>query len=581
MKKYALYVWGLLILTVVACEDPFSHQTFYEQADDDTKITIAAYLDKNPDVYSEWIKFLKYADFYNALNDSKTTVTLFAPTNDAMKAFYASKGISSPEELDYNYARNLVKMHIMKVALSENEFMQYVDEGSLQSATLFGTALTLGYGYINNDVDDAELVYVKPQDTLSIYINNQASVLHMAHQTVNGMVYTLGGVIRPLIETVVDKIHDYQIYTIFYEALQKTGWADRLSVLTDTTYNQDGSYSVRTYKYTVFATPDSIYQLHQIGSFSQLVASLGAGSDYTSSSNALYQYMAYHILDGAFSRSMLTNVFKEGDVNLFNTLDTGEVISVQTLQNTAYVNGTIQFIRSDIKASNGYVHKINDLMPVYKPPRRTVIWDFCNTSEIVSIVNNYGLKAKSIANLFYTNPSSTDYTVDLSDLQLTGNYGIASGITYLSTKSGKSPFCYYKCKYKSATQQTENEYGAFMHNLFLVQVGYNGWIQLTTPTMLAGKYKVELFYAGKSSLKSIYEQGGSLTKFTLDDYLSKLYVWKGWKSTDLYASSTLFDEVTFEQTTSHTFKALLLDSKASSNNNYVQMWDYIQFTPIE
>jgi uncharacterized surface protein with fasciclin (FAS1) repeats len=300
MKKYALDVWGLLILTAVACEDPFSHQTFYEQADDDTKITIVAYLDKNPDVYSEWIKFLKYADFYNALNDSKTTVTLFAPTNDAMKAFYASKGISSPEELDYNYARNLVKMHIMKVALSENEFMQYVDEGSLQSATLFGTALTLGYGYINNDVDDAELVYVKPQDTLSIYINNQASVLQMAHQTVNGMVYTLGGVIRPLIETVVDKIHDYQIYTIFYEALQKTGWADRLSVLTDTTYNQDGSYSVRTYKYTVFATPDSIYQLHQIGSFSQLVASLGAGSDYTSSSNALYQYMAYHILDGAF-----------------------------------------------------------------------------------------------------------------------------------------------------------------------------------------------------------------------------------------------------------------------------------------
>jgi hypothetical protein len=25
------------------------------------------------------------------------------------------------------------------------------------------------------------------------------------------------------------------------------------------------------------------------------------------------------------------------------------------------------------------------------------------------------------------------------------------------------------------------------------------------------------FYAGKLSLKSIYEQGGSLTKFTLDD----------------------------------------------------------------
>lgn len=580
MKKYKIFMWTLLLVCASACEDPFSNQTFYDVSKDNTKITNAAYLENNSDQFSEWIKLLKYANYFNALNDSKTTATLFAPNNEAVQAFYKYKGVSRAEDLDYEYARQVVRVHIMMGSLSENEFMQYVDEGSTESVTLFGSSLSLGYGHTNKDVDDAELVNVTPEDTLTIYINNQASVLKMANQTANGMVYKLGGVIHPLIETVVDKIHDYQIYNIFYEALQKTGWANKLQVLTDTTYNLDGTYSVRDLKYTVFATPDSIYKLKNINSFNDLASSLGAASDYTSQDNALYKYVAYHILDGAYSKATLTNVIHEGDVNLFDTFDTYQVLSVQMVNGTALLNDNIKLIRTDIQACNGLIHKIDGIMPVFKPQRREVIWDFCNTSEIVSIVNNYGLNAKSIANLFYANPGSSDYTIDLSDMQKTGNYGIASGITYYSTKSNTSPFCFYKCKYKSSDNPAENAYGAYMNNLFEIQVGYNGWIQIQTPTILAGKYRVELYYAGSSKLQSLYSQG-SLVKFTLDDIMHKVYIWKGWKSTDVYSSTVLFDEVDFTNTEKHSLKALIMDSNAGTNNNYMQMWDYIKFIPIE
>lgn len=581
IKKNIIFLWVIIVAGITACTDPFANQTFFDNTGDDTELTCAAFLSKNPDKYSEFIAFLKYAGFYNALNDSKTIVTLFAPDNNSMISFYKSKGVSKADELDYNYARNLAKVHLMSGSITEDEFMQSVDDGSMSNATFFGSTMALGYGYINNDVDDALLSNAKIQDTLSIYINNQASVLEMAHQTANGMVYTIGGVLRPIIETVADKIHDYQIYKIFYEAMEKTGWSNKLSVQNDTIQNEDGSTSVMNYSYTVFATPDSIYKLNKINSFSDLSATLGAGSDYNSEDNALNHYVAYHILNGKYDKKALTSVFESDQVNLFDTSDKNQVIQVQNVNDIPFINKTIKFIRTNIQCSNGLLHKIDGIMPVFKPEKRTVIWDFCNTSEIVSIVNSYGIGMKSVSNLFYINPNSTEYSIDISNLQLTGKYGVASGFKYVSTKSGKSPYMFYKCKYKSATEQTQNEYGAYMNNLLIVQVGYNGSIEMTTPTLIAGKYKVELFYGGKSKLYSLYEQG-SLTKFSIDDeYMRKVYIWKGWPKTEIYSSSVIFDEVEFKTTTSHTFKSLLMDSRAGSNNNYMQLWDYVKFTPIQ
>ena len=53
--------------------------------------------------------------------------------------------------------------------------------------------------------------------------------------------------------------------------------------------------------YTVVAVSDDVYRQEGINSLQDLVAKLEAGNDYTSPSNALYQYVAYHILSGAYN----------------------------------------------------------------------------------------------------------------------------------------------------------------------------------------------------------------------------------------------------------------------------------------
>ncbi len=585
--KNLFYILAVAVL-LSACSDPFLGQNFVTTDEDETLITNAAYLEKRSDEFSLWIELLKYADLYNALNDASTTTTVFAPDNNAMKAFMEFKGITSVKELDFEYAREIVKVHLLRSALSESSFMVYVNTGEIQIPTVFGTFLSTSYGYLDNDVDDAELVNVVAQDTLSIYLNNQAKVLESAHQTVNGMVYVLGGVVRPLSENIVEKLRDYGEYGIFLAALEATGWADSLSVCADTVYHLDGSFSVNVINYTCFAVPDQVYKASGINDLGALASRLGAGTNYTDSANTLRQYLAYHLMDSYYHSSSLLSFEEDGQTKIYDTRLKHQVFTIASGDDgKGLINGDTKFIRTNITAENGIIHKVDQLMVVYEPEPVTVIWDFCNSSDIISIVNSYGADpGVNLGNLYTTPLTSKEVQVDLSEDRINGDFGTVSSFTYFDTTSKTSytswrKVGFMKCKYKSAKEQDVNSYGAYLNNLFILNLGYTGWIQMQTPTLIKGKYKVELFYAGTAALQSYYA-AGSLVKFTLDDYLKNLYVWKGMdsKAGSHIRGDVLFEEVEFETSGTHTFKAVMMDLNASTKSPYRQMWDYVKFTPI-
>lgn len=581
--KQLLNVLIIAVLLLVSCSDPFMNQLFVTESDDATTITNAAWLEEHKADFSLWIDLLHYADLYNALNDASTKTTVFAPNNEAMKAFMTFKNITSFEELGVKYAREVVKAHILRnTSLSESNFMVYVKAGSIPVPNVFGTYLTTSYGYLNNDVDDAELPGVKPQDTLTIYLNNQASVLERAHATSNGMVYVLGGVIRPLTETVVQKLKDYGEYKLFVEAIEKTGWDSALNVIADTTYALNGSFSVNAVNYTCFAVPDHVFSQQGIQTLADLKSLLQAGDNLKDSTNALNRYIGYHVLDRIMTRNNLLAFDKAGDTRVFDTKLRYQVIT--TDDSTKSINQQYGFIRSDRFAKNGIIHKIDGIMPVWEPKPVTVIWDFCNSSDVISIVNAYGA-ANSYGNLFTSAIDSKEYQVDLSEDMTTGNYGKASSFTYTFATSATSygswkKVGFLKCKWASTSTPTVNSYKAYMNNLFVLNLGYTGSIKMKTPTIIKGKYKVEFAYAATAALQSFYP-AGSMVRFTLDDYLKQLYVWKGITLTTSHIrTDVLYDEVNFEHSVSHDLKAVMMDIKASTNFPYRQMWDYIKFTPI-
>lgn len=596
MKK-VYFILICFTLLLVACDDKFLNETYIQSTGEDIELSNAEYLSKNADMYSLFIELLKYADFYNALNDANSVSTVFAPTDSAMKVFLKWKGVTDVTELDKDYARNVAEVHVLNYKLNSSSFVDYVETGTIPVKTIFGSYLTASYGRINRDVDDKYLDEQVWQDTTSIYLNNEASVENLAVATSNGVVYTLGGVIHPLAETIKDILIPYNEYNIFVEAIEKTGYDSLISIYADTVINEYGGYSVTNYNFTCFAVPDSIYRLNGISDFAGLAGYLGAGSNYKDSANAVNRYLKYHFFSTKELKSDLFDISDSGQINIFDTNLDGEVVTFEKDNNgEELINGSIKIIKSDIAARNGVIHKINNIMPVYAPAPMPVKWDFTNYPDIISMVNTYGA-GRNLGDLFVSDLSNKEYYIDLTEDRYTGDIGTATSFTYEYNETKSSAKSYnrvgfMKCRYASTKDKVNNSYGAYKDNLLILNLGYAGWVQFTTPTIIKGKYKIEFYYGASASLKDFYASG-SLTKFSLDGNEKKLYVWKGIpgkfidesKQSSTYATGiardVLWNSYEFDTSGKHTFKATLMDINAKTHRSYRQMWDYILFTPID
>ncbi|MCK9300889.1 MAG: fasciclin domain-containing protein, partial [Bacteroidales bacterium] len=356
MKKFSI-LSILVLLLLSACRDPFLDEPFIEYTGEDLELSNAEFLKKYEDKYSLWIQLLKHADMFNALNDASSVSTVFAPDNQAVENFLEWRGVESVEELDFEYARYVAQVHILAQNLPEAVFISYVEDGSIPIKTVFGTYLSTSYGFMDNEVDDIFLPQVMVQDSLSIYLNNQAKVTALARTTANGQVYTLGAVIRPLAESILDILAPYREYDIFIEAARLTEYDKIVSVYADTVYNLDGSFSVNNIRFTCFAVPDSVYNQAGISSAEELAAHLGAGQNYTDTLNALYQYMSYHFLGQIYSKAALFNFKREGQLLIFDTKLPGQVIISEHVEGESKINKVAKIIRSGIQARNGVIHK--------------------------------------------------------------------------------------------------------------------------------------------------------------------------------------------------------------------------------
>lgn len=604
MKRFIIDSSILLafLLMISACDDPLKNELF---VDDDPnsevlKYSNTTYLEERIDEFSLFLDLLHHADLYNALNDASQTNTLFAPNNEAMREFLELKQIDSVEELDFEYARAVVKNHVLRnTELDEDQFVTAVyNDGQINTMTDFGSYLAASYGYIDSDVDDIDLPNAELEDELNIYLdvkgaNNKAPVLEFARPTSNGVVYVMGGVIRPLVETVLQKLKDYHEYTIFVDAIEATGLDSLLSVSADTVYLQGGGYTVNLVNYTCFAVTDAIYQQSQISNLQGLANFIGAGSDYENPKNALYQYIKYHLISRRVLKEDL--ISEEGDLSLFDTMLNGEVFMTETQNGASLINKNISLVRSNITCKNGIIHKIDQVMPVYQPESTTIIWDFCDHKDIVSIANARGA-ALNLGNLFTSPLTNLEQRVNLLDTSL-GNLSEDDFQHLVQSKTGSwaEKVGFMKCKFVNAQNPNFNTFNALNNNFFIVNVGQMGWVQLKTPTIIKGKYRVELYHGATIALASYYTTG-SQTRFIFDDKTPQAvaktqYIWRGAPAnvpnpngsgtvTSYVHKEVLFDEIEFETSESHTFKAVLMDTKASSGA-YRQMWDYLKFIPLD
>ncbi|MBO5835733.1 MAG: DUF5108 domain-containing protein [Bacteroidales bacterium] len=599
MKKLVIFT---LILCLVACTDPFAGQPFITPTEIENEMTCTTLLEHRSEDFSTWIELLRYADYYNGLKDVTASITLFAPTNEAMQEFLQWQGVEKVQDLDLTYARYVVQNHILNGAKINSEtFINFaVDAEPLQVQSLFNAYLKPSFGRTITEVDDADRTdEIIEEETL--FINNQAAVQPRDSGGVrfteasNAIIYYMDDVIRPLAETMVDKLEEQGEYSIFAAACRESGYDKVVEKVRDTIRIQGGGYTIQDYRFTCFAPSDEAMAAANIHSLDDLKARCREDVPQAGDS-ALYQYVKYHFFDQAYTKEQFCKFNSVDETLIYDTQLDGQVIICRndTIDySVPMLNDKAKFVRSNIEARNGYIHKMDYYLPVFEPEPVTIKWDFCNSSDIIAIVNAYGA-SRSLGNLFTSALTNKEEKVDLSDMHRDGDFGPVSSFTY-QANTAKASYSNYravgftKCKYLKASDKNNNTYGAYMNNLLNLNLGYAGWIQFKTPTIIKGKYKVTLHYASDVTMKD-FHSAGSLTKFQFDPELGKsewtknAQVYKGLPTKNvMYCSAdlVLFETIEFDSSNRHLFKAIMLDINAKTNSVYHQMWDYLLFEPIK
>ena len=580
MKNIVRFCLLILCIACYSCDDPYKDTVFkvYDVQ------PAASYLQNRSDDFSEWIKVLKYGDLFNAINRADDAFTVLAPTNEAVRRFYEKKGVSSIEDLGYEYARTLAKYHVINDSIDREDF---VKSGELPGRTLSGDALKVTFG------DEG--------GNKSVYINKEAHVSELAIRTANGRVYVLDDVLSPAVETIYGRLSDKGGYTIFCEALEKTTWSDSLNVVNSVLEGPLGmKVELRKY-FTVFAVSDVVFAKEGITSFDALTAKVGAlTDDYELPNNELNRYIAYHILDGEHTLASLRTFPKPFDREMW---DYKKMLSPRAkndliLMSANGLNDGIQFVEgeTDEIVKNGYIQPIDGYLPVeteFEPI--PVIFDFCDYPEISSYIAAKGkgqLYQQVSRDEVDTYTSLTRYIGRQEIVPQVSSYQLTMGPGgSLATDWGNLAYC-------TKGSATSGNWTKLLNNdALVINIGLNGSLDLTIPPILAGKYRITLYYAYDPSMKFMGERGegsaAGLTNFRLDAKRlvggdnKRIYDAKTGDVQDCFNTSLTTNlsnvetPVEFTTTTSHTLNIVVVDGAASTHKKFRMYFDYLLFEPIK
>lgn len=547
MKLKQIFLFMLPLLAFIACEDPYKDST-YQVYDENP---ISSYLSDQSE-YSEWVSILKYANMFNALNQADQDFTAFVPNNEAVTAFYQKKGVASIEELGAEYAKSLVLFHTVLDTISVDDFIN-------------STSIT-------NLSKDQLSIQIDSTTAGEAILNGEARVTQMAFSVSNGVIYFLADVMTPLVETVYERVAQNESYSIMREALDVTGWADSLNTLADTTY-LDGVQSVSKRYYTFLAVTNASFAQEGIQNLSDLKTTLGAGENVQDSANALFQYVAYHILQSNYTLENLTSFNGADTSSIWDTAADNQVLMItldSLSQEKFFLNqlGTpANFVveSSDVLAKNGFLHEISGYLPIWEPQQATVLWDLTDYGDVRNLVPTEIYQPAA--------PVSSEDNLNIFDA--------ASYVAEVSA-SGVSNRTYNYLAYVTCKTNLRD---ANYFDRLVINLGYLGHVTMRTPTLVKGKYRVDLkfvYLSDHAFMRTMSDGNGGLMKISFDgDHVANVSPYTTVTRTlaGVY-DATLYDEIEFETTAKHDFKIIIMDPAASTNSKFSLQLDCITFTPI-
>ncbi len=512
--------------------------------------------------FGEYVKLLRYANMFNALNQSSsgTSFTAFAPNDAAMRDFYHRRGVDSLEQLSREYARQFVLYHTVQDSILPEAF---VLKKSVQN---------LSGDVINIRIDS--------EHAGQAILNDEGRVVEMGLSAFNGKVYVLSAAMTPLVETVFDRVQETGHSTLMAEALRVTGWADKLSTVVDTIVNADHKIIITHYYYTLLNVSDATFAKAGISSLEQLRNQLrSADKEGVADDSLLREYVGYHILSnqyttnelGAMLGSDVTRIWSPSANNQVFTVTYDSLATEEANRYVINASGVpARFVptSSNILCKNGYLHEVDSWMPVWEPEQAAVLWDLADYTEVKNLVDAEYYQPSE--------PTSSEQRFRIAT---------ATCFEYEMGEAGSKNRNYSDIDYVTCRNNLKD---AHNHDRVVFNVGYMGKVSMRTPTIVRGKYKVELtlvFMTGNNFMRQQSDGNGGMLKMTFDDndahtIFTAPYTKVPSALPGVY-TSTLYEEIEFPETASHRFSFVVLDPAASTNSNFSLQFDCIKFTPIE
>ena len=256
------------------------------------------------------------------------TYTVFAPTNEAVTAYLAQRGLNQVDQLSKEDCDTIALNAIIEQTYYTTDY---------SDATLPTTNMLSRYMTITCDSDQ-----VGDQVELKLYINHSALITHADDSVKNGVVHTVGTVVSTTNDFLPSVLERDSTVSIYYEALCATHMKDSLMRYLDDTYTI-GSDSVdwsndalcvhtgneydnvaymtkRFIKFTAFMVQDDVlatkYGIHTLDDLRQKARELYDPmypddtdvTDETDRRNSLNRFISYHLLPFSATYYQLTCV---------------------------------------------------------------------------------------------------------------------------------------------------------------------------------------------------------------------------------------------------------------------------------
>lgn len=571
MKKNISNIFSALIvssaLMLSSCDadvfninsDPFKNETYMSMSVE----PISTVLSSRPD-FTEYVRTLQYSGMYNALNQSSNGIsfTAFAPNNEAMNEFYQRRGKAALEDFTPEYMRQFVLFHTVKENITQEQFINRKT--------------------VTNLVGDDVTVTIDAQHAGQALLNEEAQIIAMGDSAANGSIYTLSRALTPLVETIYDRLKENGSSAIMLQALEQTGWAKKLNTVRDTVV-LNGANVVTQRFYTLLNVTDGVFAKVGINSLDGLKQKLQQENsrEDVSADSLLREYVGYHILPNSLTMDAMGGVTGGSVTKIIGTSAKNQVMTVTTdttatvvsnryMLNAAGEAATAEESGSDILARNGYMHNLTAWLPVWAPQQETVVWDFADNAEVKNLV-----MADERNTYQPTEYVSNEARTDISRATAVFNYEMGPAGT---NNSSYGAIDYISC---GKNWKDANNLDRVVFN-----VGAQGFVEITTPTIIRGKYRVVLTFAYTTSHSFMRTQsgsnGGRLILSMDDDNLIERAPYATVTSAlpGMY-SCELWKEITFDETAAHKFKFIVNDQAASTNKNFSLQFDTITFIPVE